>query len=139
MTAKEYLRQIRRLDEVINVKLEQLDELRSMAERVTSAPPTLDRVQPGGGDQDKLGTVVAKIVDLSSTLADSEDELLSMRQHALELIKRIPDSRHKTVLYDYYFNRKTWEQIAVDMGFTYQWVRQLHGRALQEFEKLWES
>lgn len=36
MTAKEYFTQILRLDKHINVKIEQLDYLRSMATKVTS-------------------------------------------------------------------------------------------------------
>ena len=38
-----------------------------------------------------------------------------------------------------YMNGYTWEQIAVCMHYTYQWVHRLHGQALVEFEKVMQG
>jgi len=35
-----------------------------------------------------------------------------------------------------YINGKTWEEIAVEMHYTYKWVHVLHGQALAEFENV---
>ena len=52
MDAKQYLRQVKYLDELVAVKLGEVEELRSLAEKVTSAP-RLDSVQPSG-TQDRI-------------------------------------------------------------------------------------
>ena len=53
MTAKQYLRQVKRLDDIVNAKLEQVHALRDLATRITSRP-SVDGVQVSG-NHDKTG------------------------------------------------------------------------------------
>ena len=57
----------------------------------------------------------------------------SLWKHAVEnAIAAVPDAKQRTVLTRQYINGWTWEKIAVDLDRSYQWVCELHGRALQK-------
>ena len=135
--AKQFLRDIRDMDAEVEAKFEQIEELRALATKRTS---TLS--QTGGVQTSKtsdFGDIVSKIADMTSSLDGSIKDLLERKSSALCIIEQLNDCRYKTVLYKYYFNRKTWEQIAVDMHYTYQWVHVLHGRALKAFADAFEE
>lgn len=137
MDVKRFLREIRVLDEEVAAKFEQIEELRALATRRTSSPSKTGGVQTS--KKSDFGHIVAKIADLTIVLDESIKKLLDKKASAMLIIEGLEDSRYKTVLYKYYFNRKTWEQIAVDMHYTYQWVHVLHGRALIAFGEKFEE
>ena len=134
MNAKQYLRQVRRLDNIVNAKLEQVEVLRAMATRITSQP-SVDGVQVSG-NRDKTGDVIAKIIDLERDINETVDRLIDLKREVITNIDSVPTDDYRLLLTLRYLNFKTWEQIAVDMCYTYKWVHVLHGRALEEFEKV---
>ncbi len=137
MNAKQYLRRIRFLDKTISAKLEQIEILHAQATKITAVLSNTPKAE-SSEEQDKLAATVAKIVDLKKTLREELEEYISLKAEAIRLINSLPDSRHRLVLMHRYINGRTWEQIAVCMHYTYQWVHCLHGKALQEFEKVME-
>ena len=138
MNAKQYLRRIRFLDKMISAKLEQIEILHAQATKITVVLSNTPKVE-SSEEQDKLAATVAKIVDLKKALREELDEYISLKAEAIRLINSMPDSRHRLVLMHRYINGQTWEQIAVCMHYTYQWVHRLHGQALIEFEKVLKS
>ena len=138
MNAKQYLRRIRFLDKMISAKLEQIEILHAQATKITVVLSNTPKVE-SSEEQDKLAATVAKIVDLKKALGEELDEYVSLKAEAIRLINSMPDSRHRLVLMHRYINGQTWEQIAVCMHYTYQWVHRLHGQALIEFEKVLKS
>lgn len=138
MTAKEYLRRVRHLDSTISAKLEQIEILHAQATKITAVLSNTPKVE-SSEEQDKLAATVAKIVDLKKTLREELEEYISLKAEAIRLINSLPDSRHRLVLMHRYINGHTWEQIAVCMHYTYQWVHRLHGQALVEFEKVMQG
>ena len=86
-----------------------------------------------------MANAVAKIISLQETINRDVDAYVDLKQAALDLLSKVDNPTHYSILYGRYILYKTWEQIACDIGFTYQWVCQLHGVALQEFEKLLEQ
>jgi len=134
MTAKQYLRQVRRLDNIVNAKLEQVEMLRAMTTRMTTKLST-DKVQESN-IPDKMPTLICKIVDLEKEITNDIDQLIDLKTEVMRKIDSIQNDDYKLLLTLRYLNFKTWEQIAVEMGFTFQWVHALHKRALIEFEKI---
>lgn len=131
---KRYLQQIRLYDSRINTNLEELNRLKAMVTKIT---PTLKQdVVSGGGSQDKLSDAVAKIVDLEAEIDKEIDFFIDARKAVTRTIDKVDDARLHTVLNMRYVQFKTWEQIACDMGCSYQWVCKLHGIALQAVEKI---
>lgn len=132
--AKEYLSQIRRYDTMIDSMLDEVDSLYAMITRIT--PVLKDDVVSGSGQQDKLGNAVAKIVDLKERINREIDQLIEMKREASELLSKVKDPKHFKVLHKRYILYETFEQIALDMGYSYYGLCKLHGRALQVFAKI---
>ena len=128
MTAKEYLQQVKKCDSMIERKLEEIQSLRSM---VTSISVALkDDVVQSGGASDKIGNTVSRIVDLENELNTNIDIFIDLKREVMNSIEALEDSRCTEILYKRYFQYKTWEQIACEMDLSYQWVCNLHGKAL---------
>jgi len=45
------------------------------------------------------------------------------------------NTKYLQVLYKRYVEYKSFEQIAVEMGYTYDYIRKIHIKALRNFEK----
>ena len=133
MKAINYLKQIKIMDAKINADIEELTSLETLATRTTSVLGG-DRVQSSGSQQ-KMADSVAKIVDLREQINAEIDRFIDYKQEARELIS-VCDAECITLISKRYFQFKTWESIAVDMNFTYQWVSGgLHQKALAQVQK----
>jgi len=138
MTAKQYLRQAYRLQVKIDIDKELVEHLRAR----TESPPTInygsDKVQISGVN-DRLGETIAKIVDLESLILDEVNRLIDLKREIWDRINAMPDDDLRLVLQMRYINLKKWEQIAIDMGCTYQWAHTLHRRAIKLFSTVYKS
>ena len=133
MNVKQYLRQLKRLDNIINAKFEQIVRLRSMMMSVTTNL-TDDKIK-SSSEPDKLSSVISEIIDLENGLTNDIQNLMTLKQKITLEIDSIQDDDYKLLLTLRYLNYKTWEQIAVEMGYTYQWIHMLHSRALVYFSE----
>lgn len=135
--AKHYLQSIARMDELIKRKQQQVYELEARACRVNSELKQ-DRVQNSAltGSHE---TLLVRIVDLQYELNADIDRYVDLRKESMALIDQLEDQRHVALLYARYLEGKTWEQIAVDMCYSYRWVHRLHGRALQALNRILEK
>lgn len=132
--AKRYLQQIRLYDSCINAKLEERSRLKAMVTKIT---PTMKQdAVSGGGNQDKMAETVAKLIDLEAEIDRAVDRYVDARNAVTGTIDKVTDARLHKVLSKRYVEFKTWEQIACEMGKSYQWVCKLHGIALQAVEKI---
>ena len=134
MKAKEYLMQVVRADRMIDNKLHEIEELRRMAISVTSVLKD-DSVRGGGDNGDKVGTMVSKIIDMEYELDREIDKLVDLKREVMSVIDQLEPTKCE-ILYKRYLQKKTWEKIAVETGFSYVWVCKLHGRALQDVERI---
>ena len=139
MNAKEYLQQAYRLNELINSNQAELDQLRALSTSISSGDMSEERVQSTPSSYDKIGNIVAKIVDLNDTINDEIDRFVDLKTDIHNKIMLIPDNTEKLVLKYRYIEFCTWEQIAVRLNYTFQWVHVLHKKALKSFEKILNS
>lgn len=128
MTAKEYLGQAYRLDQRINSKLEQVLSLRELTTKATATMSDM----PGGGSQNvyKMQDIIGKIVDLESEINADIDKLVDLKREMVAVIKAVENPEYQTLLELRYLCFKTWEQIAVYMGYESRYLHKLHQRAL---------
>lgn len=135
--AKEYLERIKWLDVMIDSKLEELATLEGIVKRIT---PVMNTTGGGAtGNQDKLGDTIAKIVDLQEEINRDVDTFVNRKREATELLSRITRAEYFQVLHKRYVLYKSFEQIAMDMKYSYRGVCYVHGRALQAFGKVLEE
>ncbi len=128
MTAKEYLGQAYRLDQRINSKLEQIASLNSLASKCTSTLTGMPR-NPSHGTT-TMADAVVKIVDLQAEINHDIDRLVDLKRDIVRVIKAVEHMEYQTLLELRYLCFKTWEQIAVDMGYRVRNVHIIHNEAL---------
>lgn len=129
MTTKEYLGQAYRLDQRINSKLEQIASLNELATKCTSTLTGMPR-NPNRGTS-TMADAVTKIVDLQAEINRDIDRLVDLKREMVRLIKAVDNTEYQTLLELRYLCFKTWEQIAVDMGYNVRHVYRLHDEAVE--------
>ena len=129
MTTKEYLRQAVRLDTIVDLRLAQLERLKSYRERVTTNFTPTPKSGKGG---DRISEITIKIWSLEETINKDIDELVDLKADIRSRIAEVQDERFRMVLEYKYLAGYTWDDIAEAMHMDRRWILRLHGRALQE-------
>lgn len=130
MTPKEYLSQVKYLDDEINTKIEQIDNLRSKITSVSS-PQLGDKVQTSN-TQD-FTDAINKIIDEEQRLTDKIDELVNLKCKINSEIEGIENPLFRVVLINYYVLGLNLAKISEKYNYQPNYVRKVHGWALQEF------
>lgn len=137
MSGKELLYSIRDIDEDIADKLEKLEILKASVIGIT-ARTDKEAVQ-SNGSQDKIGTLMAKILDLEKEINASTDNFVERKNLVKKLIFQLERESHQNVLYDLFICKMPLYEIADNYELTYKGAEKLKGRAIREFEKLYET
>ena len=124
MTAKEYLGQAYRIDQRINSKMEQIASLNLLAQKAT----TVFNDMPGNRMED----VIIKIVDMESEINADIDSLVDLKKEIAGVIRGVSNLEYQTLLELRYLCFKTWEQIAVQMGYGIDNIYKMHHKAMRE-------
>ena len=130
MTTKEYLSQAYRLDQRINSKLEQVASLNELATKCTSTLTGMPR-NPNRSTS-TMADAVGKIKDLQAEINRDIDRLVDLKREMVTVIKAVGNTEHQTLLELRYLCFRTWEQIAVDMGYSIQHIYRLREKAYDE-------
>lgn len=133
MTTKEYLNQISRLNRMINNKLVEIQQLRDLALGISSIS-TGERVQ-STPDFDKIGSKMAKIDELEKNLDETIDKYVYLKNRIIGQIESMEDEITYNILFSRYIEKKQFELIAIDMGYSWRQIIRLHGNALRQFEE----
>lgn len=134
MRAKEYLSQLEKLSNQIEQKQAQVKELRDMIGAIGSFDYSVERVQTSAiGNKVENDTI--KLLTLESEIKSDIINYAYEKERIVNEIHALDDTSHIILLYKRYVEFKRLEVIAVEMGYAYQYTRELHGRALQNFSK----
>ena len=136
MKAKEFLKNIIHIDMMIDCKLEMIAELRSRLTSVSCATDN-ERVQTSLKG-DKFIDTFARIEELEELVNNDIDVLVENKKQAREMIERLDNNVEKIILYKRYFESKTFEQIAVECGYTWRHIHNLHSDALIKLDEIIE-
>nr|DAL77428.1 MAG TPA: Protein of unknown function (DUF1492) [Caudoviricetes sp.] len=129
MTAREYLSQVHRLDQRIDAKIAQVASLNDLATKCTSTLTGMPR-NPNRGTS-AMADAVAKIVDLQAEINRDIDHLVDLKREMVAVIKAVENIEQQILLEKRYLCYRTWEQIAVDMGYSVRQLYRLHDEALE--------
>lgn len=130
MTAKDYLKDIRKLDLEIQTLQEQISLLRKNAEGLRAMELS---DMPKGGKGKDMSDYVAEIADLQMVCVQHVSELIMKKQDAIERIMSIDGSELRNVLLLRYIQCKEWDEIADKLQYNLRTIFRLHGEALKEF------
>ncbi len=134
MTAKEYLKQVRKNELLIESKIEEIMKLETMAAKINAVNDG-ERVQ-SSGTSDRMADMVCKIADMKNELQKEIDELLDLKREARNVIEQVSEPDLVAVLYKRYLLYMPWEKIAAELSVSCRQVLRLHGKALAEIEKI---
>lgn len=135
METKEYLQQIGRYDRLINNKLVELAQYRSMACSV-SAVKNDERVQ-SSPSYDTMDKIVSKIEQMENEIDMLVDRYIDNKRIIISQIDSMSDEMTYQILFSRYVEQKTFEKMAIEMNYCYKQIIRRHGKALQEFKQKW--
>lgn len=132
--AKKYLEEIAKDDAVIKNKLAEIDQLKSLATSISAA--TSDTPVQSSGSNDKIGKIVADIVDKENELQKLVDELVDKRNERIRIIEQLEDILQYTVIYKRYMRQKKFEDIAEEEHYSRQWISNVHCQGLKNIQNI---
>ena len=128
MTPKEYLSQYGRIERNICRMEEEKERCRQRALRITpNYEPTVSGV---GGASDRVGQAVEKMARWEEKIVAEIDRLCDLREEIEAVIGAVTDPVQRELLERRYIQLQSLERIAVEMNYSYERVRHLHGYAL---------
>ena len=133
MQVKEFLNKIRHIDMMIDCKCSQIKDLR---DRLTSISCPMGEKVQSTKDPDKFTDPISKIIELEKEINDDIDKLIDLKRIARKAIEQLDNEVEKMVLYKRYFENKTFEQISVELNYSWRRIHQFHGDALKKLERL---
>lgn len=132
--AKEYLQQIRKAQLHINSLQEEIETMKELA--VSIGAMNQDEKVLSSVSQDKMADIICKIEDRTVELKDKMTEYIQLRAEVMATISKVDNEDYQQILYKRYCQMKKWEEIALEMSYTYQWVCKLYGRALEKIKEI---
>jgi DNA-directed RNA polymerase specialized sigma subunit len=128
MTAKEYLSQAFYIDKRIRSKEKQLDWVKDHS--VYVSPELSDMPKTSRAHRSALEEAVVKIVDLETEISNGISLLMQLKSSIAQTIRGINSMECETILEMRYLAFMSWEEIAVQLGYSQSYIYHLHRRAL---------
>ena len=132
MTAKEYLNQARRLDQLIDINICELDYWQNLSRKISSS----NFEQNYSSNRNIVPPFVkclGKIDELQKEVNSDIDRLVDLREQIKLSIKSVRNPNERMVLQLRYINGQTWEAIAEELHADRSTVIRWHGKALYNF------
>lgn len=131
MTAKQYLRQAYRLNDLINSDLAELEQLKVLSTSVSS--PNLSGIPSSGTRRQEAPFVnaVMKIIELEKVIDAEIDRFVDLKKEIRDVINKVPDNNQKLVLKLRYIQFLKWESVAAEMDLSLKQVHRIHNEALK--------
>lgn len=134
MTAKQYLSQIRRLRHLIKREQDQIADIRSMAESVGAIRYDKDPIQSSPAN-DAMPNYIIQLTEAEARAKQRIEEYLELVMTIRTQLDQITPGLYSDILYMRYIEGKNLYRIAEELNYDYNYIRKIHGRALQAFDR----
>ena len=129
MTPKAYLSRYAAAERKIRCLEERKEHWRRRSMRVT---PQYGPAPGGGSGISKpVEDALVQAMETEEEIAAEICKAAGLLREIRSAIDAVPDAVQREVLERRYIGMQSLEKIAVEMNYSYHWVRHLHGRALQ--------
>ena len=132
MTAKEYLMQAYRLNELIDSDTEELEHLRELAGRI-SGSNFGERVQCSRNTKPPFVKYLGDIIEMEQRIHEELCQLVVFKKQVSGSIEKVSDREERLLLTYRYLNNCTWEEIAEKLHVSNRTVHRIHASALKNF------
>ena len=137
MEAKDFLRQVEKLDLQIKNKLIEQQQWRDIALGITASMEA-DRVQSSGA-RSKMADAVERCVDMEAEIDGLIDTLIDTKKEVIQTIERLDSATEYNVLHMRYIQGLDLQEIADHYGKEYGWATTTHGRALKGVQAILDA
>lgn len=135
MTAKEQLQAVRCAQVEVERLNKRLEQFREQAQYGSSTISALNN--SGTSQRSRVEENVCKIYDAELEYMQKANEgvdyYIDLKAEAENTIRQMPYAKHQQLLRMYYFQAKTWGEIARKMQYSIRQIHRMHGHALQAF------
>ncbi len=132
VAAKKYLSQAFGLNQRIESKLGQIEELHDLATKATVTYSDMPKNPNHGGS--RMEDAIIKIIDLESEINRDMIQLVELKKDIIDRIKAVESTELQTVLELRYLSYMRWEEIAIELGYGIDNIFRLHRNALDEIK-----
>ncbi len=133
MNAKDFLRQIKKLDRLIENKLIEIQRWKDIANN-TTATLSGERVQSSGNPQ-KIADAICRYIDLEREINQDIDKLVDAKKDVISVIEQLNATEYD-IIHKIYVQHLTLEDVADAYDRTYSWATTIHGRALKHVQNI---
>lgn len=132
MDIRDWLKQIREFDMMIQDKKERIKELWCKA---TYPGVSYDIRVQSSKNFNKQTDIIGKIIELEQEIDMLTIELNRRQKQVQEESEKLENKDMAKVLVDRYINMKPWNIIAKELDCTTRWAIELHNRAIKKMSK----
>lgn len=133
MKAKDYLKQLKKQNAIIENCYAELEKWNDVAFGVT-AHLDGDRVQSSGSKQ-KMANAVESMVDIKAEIREGLAKAQEIRREIISTIEQLHENEYD-VLYKMYVLGMSFKEVAASKGKSTSWATTVHGRALQSVQRI---
>ena len=130
MTAKQYMNRVRWIDKEIQALDRLIIKTRESVESITQ------KYDSDGAQATKNPHKFDRLVELEALVNDKVQEQLNLKADTLLTISKIKDRRQRIILTEYYLKMKTFEEISVELHYSWKQIHRLHGYALKSVDAI---
>ena len=130
MTVRDYFENAYKIDQRINSMIERIQAFEGLATNISSTISSM----PGSGNRNihKMENLLVKVADLQNEVQEELEQLIDMKVEITHLINKLENREQQLILEQRYLCMKTWEQIAVDLGYNARHIRRLRDEAIEK-------
>lgn len=133
MRAKDFLRQVYKLDRMVENKLAEKRQWQEIAAGAT--PQTAgERVQSSGNPQ-RMADAISRYIDIEQEIDECIDRLVDTKREVIGVIEQLNATEYD-VLHKMYIQGYSLQEVADMKGRSYSWMTSTHGRALQNVQRI---
>lgn len=120
--------------------MREVEELKKQTERLEDEAKSLravvmDGMPKGSGVNDSIGNIVVKIEQLRADYLHKYDLALCELYKIERVIEHINNETERIIMRKRYIQGLCWEDICVDMNYSWKQIHRIHARVLKQISK----
>lgn len=137
LSARQYLEQLQLMNDIINQDLEELENMKLAATSTGAIDYSKDMVQ--SSPQNALEKRICNYTDFEKVIDEKIDRYVDIKEQIKDEIRGLHKRTYVNLLYKVYVQFKSLKVTADEMKMNYNYVIELHKKALAAFEETYEN
>ena len=122
---------LKQYQECLRIEKSIEDEIRELRESVMIPAPAMDGM-PHGREKSDLSNYITKVWELFDKYIEEKKHSWKIRRSIVETINALRKENERSVTRYRYINNWSWNRIAKEMHYSEQYVKNIHGDALND-------